>query len=69
MQDVINEMNEEGDGDSCASADKCEDLNLAQQDVTNDGLMVIVKLEDDNEIVNNGVKNCLLGTEVAGNVN
>ena len=59
MQDVINEMNEEGD------ADECEDLNSAQQAATNDRLMVIVKLEDDDEIVNDGFKNCLLGTEVA----
>ena len=65
--DVIAEMNEVGEGDSCASADAMNDLNEAHESATSDRLTVLIKQEDDIEAcVNDDEKNCILIEQPVG---
>ena len=64
MEDVVNEMEEEGEGDSCASADAIDDLDSGLQTAQRERLEVLVKIEDDvEESANDNAKNCLLIAE------
>ena len=49
VEDVAEELNEQGDGDSTASAQEVAELNAACEAASEERLRVLVKLEDDTD--------------------